>query len=163
MKTLTLVVVGLLACFFAQTSEAQNEQSDPSKTDDKTTVAKEIVKALNLKELDAETFHKNMLDRIDQQIPQMKIGDEAKKQLRAAMIESLKEITNDRLVEMLAKPYEDKFTIEQLRAIRDFYKSEAGIALLNAHQDLKKSQEEGKRLMTQELYEDFKKRLKDTQ
>ena len=61
---------------------------------------------------------------------------------------------------MLAHAYEDNFTIGELRAIRDFYSSDAGKALVRNGDKIRKDQEAASKALSEELFMEMDARVK---
>ena len=160
MKNLSLAVAFLFAAPVAMANEEKDAPAAKVAGDDKHAVAVEVVAAVTTGDFDEEAFRKGVLDRFHKDLPRMKMKPEAAAELKSALVETLKGVTKERLIALLAKPYEEQFSTEELRAIRDFYQSEAGKALLRKNQEIQKAHEDAKRLMAEELFQETGERLR---
>lgn len=151
MKLICYALTAIFGCALAYGEASQTESHIEKKDTDKSKVAMQVVEAMTLKQYGAGEFQKLMNARADAMVEKMHLEPKIADGLRYLLRDAVKDITPEHLNAILAKPYEDNFTIEELIAIRDFYESDAGKELLRNNERVRKEQEAAKQRMSEEL------------
>ena len=156
-KGVLAVFIGLFMAF--GNSFGQSRSSDEKKAD-KAEVAREVVRLMARNQVNPEVFKARMEAKIDEIVAGNDLPPEASRVLHSVVEEVGRQVTVERLVSMLAHAYEDNFTIGELRAIRDFYSSDAGKALVRNGDKIRKDQEAASKALSEELFTEMDARVK---
>ena len=92
-------------------------------------IAVKIVEILNMDKLDDETLRKMCMNRMEEEAKKRHLTAEESKLLKLASAETIATITRDQLVEVMAKGYAARLSLDELKAVLAFYESPAGKAL----------------------------------
>jgi hypothetical protein len=93
------------------------------------TLAIKIVEVLNKDKLDDETLRKMCMTRMEEDAKKRHVTTEEWKLLKLASAETIATITREQLVEVMAKGYATRLSLDELKAVLAFYESPAGKAL----------------------------------
>ena len=91
-------------------------------------LALELVELISINRPDEKVFKKQVAEHIEQGIPQLNLNENEAKLFREAAMGATKRVTMDRVTEMIAVAHAKKLSVDELKVIIAFYKSDEGKA-----------------------------------
>lgn len=101
-------------------------------------IAIKIVEVLNSGKLDDETLRKMCMTRMEEEAKKRHLTTEEWKLLKLASAETIATITREQLVEVMAKGYAARLSLDELKAVLAFYESPTGKALQREQAEIRK-------------------------
>jgi hypothetical protein len=114
-------------------------------------IAIKIVEVLNRDKLDDETLRKMCMTRMEEEAKKRHLTTEEWKLLKLASAETIAAITREQLVEVMAKGYAARLSLDELKAVLAFYESPAGKALQREQAGINKEAYAQMKILTDEL------------
>lgn len=134
-------------------------QADP--LDERHKLAIELVELISTNRPDDTIFKQQVTEQIDRVIPQLKLSAKESELFREAALGAAGAVDADRLIEMVAKAYASKLTSKELKAIIEFYKTDAGKAWLRESVAIEAEKTAQKKALIAEILEETQQRFKE--
>lgn len=114
-------------------------------------IAVKIVGILNSGKVDNETLRKMCMTRMEEEAKKRHLTTEEWKLLKSASAETIATITRDQLVEVMAKGYAARLSLDELKAVLAFYESPAGKALQREQAEIRKETYAQMKILTDDM------------
>lgn len=101
-------------------------------------IAIKIVEVLNRDKLDDETLRKMCTTRMEEEAKKRHVTTEEWKLLKIASAETIATVTREQLVDVMAKSYASRLSLDELKDVLAFYESPAGKALQREQAEISK-------------------------
>jgi hypothetical protein len=134
-------------------------QAEP--LDERHKLALELVELISTNRPEDTTFKQQVADQIDRVIPQLNLSANDSKLFREAAIGAAGKVNANRLIEMIAGAYAKKLSAEELKAVIEFHKTDAGKAWLRESVAIEAEKTAQKKVLIAEVFEETKQRFKD--
>lgn len=151
MKTLHTAILGILL--------SVPLHADP--IDERRKVAVELAEASNVFGYDAASFRRTLAAAMEAEGKKRKVNPEETELLKQAMSEVAATVTRDRMISMFAEGYAKQLSLDELKGVLAFYKSNAGQAFLREQNAIKRETASQSNILVVELVDGCQARLNE--